>query len=510
MKRFSASLLWLVMLGIAFSTYAVDDKVRFIEARCPFNIPDDLSEGRDVLCGFVTVPQDRGNLDSTPIQIAVAVFYAAGDAPAPDPLIFLDGGPGSETLFATAWFGYDLLVRPFIEGRDVILFDQRGVGFSQPSLNCPELEALFYDTLAQPPPDTNEAYFAVADQCRRRLLAAGVDLAAYTTTENAADVDAIREALGYEQINLWGISYGTYLAQYAMRQFPQHIRSVVLDAVLPVSADALEVVPTHHERAFNTLFAGCAADAQCDAAYPDLEATFYGVVDRLNATPIRVDGIYDPLRGQSHSVYVDGDVLIDLFFSQLYSTDTIPFLPQQIHALAADITTADTVLRRALVNFVVGPGLFSEGMGNTVTCNDLVPYNDLGDFERNVAALKAAQLAAYYTDPVAGSLAGLFEACARWHRADEVPETRLAVSSTIPTLIFSGEYDPITPPMWGEAVRQTLPNSYAYTLRGYGHGVTIADDCPVAMMRSFLANPQVAPPDACVAQLAGPGWRTDS
>lgn len=508
MNRFVTSLLWLVVLGIAFPAYAVDDRVSFAESPCPFAVPFGLNEGHDVVCGFVTVPQDRTNLDSTPIQIAVAIFKATGENPAPTPLIYLDGGPGGNTLFTIPRYGYNIFVQPHVGNRDVIMFDQRGIGFSQPSLNCPEFETLFYTTIDQPPPENNDLYLATLEVCRQRLLASGIDLSAYNSVENAADVDAIRDALGYAQMDLWGISYGSYLAQYIMRQFPETTRSVILDAVLPVSAEAIELMPTHYERALALLFEGCAADEGCNAAYPNLEAAFYTVVDRLDANPIVVTNVTDSTSGITHDVYVDGTVWLAMFFGQLYSTNVIPLLPQRIYTVFENDNERESMdIFRDILQFLNSPAASSEGMGTSVWCNDIMPFNSPADFEQNVAALTAPQLAAYYAHPTQGTFSNYMQTCAAWLEADEPPEANLPVVSDIPTLIFSGEFDPITPPIWGEAVHASLENSYAYTFVGHGHGVSVTGFCPTNMMQAFLDAPQTAPDASCLTLLANPYWR---
>lgn len=508
MTRFITRLLWLVVLGIAFPAHAVDDSESFSEAPCPFVMPIGVTEGRNVVCGFVTVPEDRTNLDSTPIQIAVAVFKATLANPSPTPLIYLDGGPGGRTLFTLSLAAYDLYVRPFISERDVILFDQRGISYSQPSLNCPELDTLFYSTLADPPSEDDNRASEAEATCRQRLLESGVNLNAYNSTENAADVDAIRAALGYEQMDLWGISYGTYLAQYVMRQFPDTTRSVVLDAVLPVSADAMELAPTHHERALKTLFDNCAANQLCNRAYPDLEAAYYVSVDRLNANPIIVPEVFEPISGTYHSVYVDGDTWLSLLFAQLYSTGYIPFLPYQIYSLYEARTEAEaiTLLRDPLAFLIITPNVSSEGMSNSVRCNDIVPFNDVADFDQNVAVLTAPQLIDYYSDPDRGNLVSTLDGCATWLEANESSAANLPVVSDIPTLIFSGEYDPITPPSWGEEVHANLANSYEYTFQGHGHGVTVESLCAVVMMRKFLNDPQTVPDNPCFEEIPEPFW----
>ena len=194
---------------------------RFIAAPCPFIPAADQTEGSTVDCGSVAVPENRARPNGRWIQLAVAVFRAP-ESPTRPPLIFLGGGPGS---FVLADFGPRVsgsLARDLTAGRDFVMFDQRGVGFSQPALDCQELRDLRYraieshPTRAQEDDDEVEAAFA----CRDRLLASGIELAAYNTAASAADVNDIRRAFGYRQMDVWGLSYGTRLALAVEREFP--------------------------------------------------------------------------------------------------------------------------------------------------------------------------------------------------------------------------------------------------------------------------------------------------
>ena len=210
----------------------------FEEAPCPFELPPGHVEGEAVECGYLIVPEDRADPDSRDIRLAVAIFRHPDGAPEPDPIIYLEGGPGGSPLEIRA-SNFDAYFGPlFAANRDIILFDQRGVGFSEPTLDCPAFTELYMDLLdsnvdgeqltAQEILDRKvEAFMACAED-----LSMVADLSAYNTVANAADVNDLRLALGYDQVNLYGSSYGTRLALGVMRDFPEGLRSVVLDAPL--------------------------------------------------------------------------------------------------------------------------------------------------------------------------------------------------------------------------------------------------------------------------------------
>ena len=199
---------------------------------CPFDLPPGMIEGEDVECGFVTVPEDHQNPGDT-LRLAVVVVRDQSENHQPDPVILLSGGPGEKTV-ANALPAAQIFA-PYFPNRDFILFDQRGVGLSEPALECPEWIAVLFSLLDETDPDVfMKASFDGLMACRDRLVAEGHDLSVYNTQQNAADVDAIRRALGYEQVNLLGGSYGSFLAQEVARQFPESTRSVILAATWPL------------------------------------------------------------------------------------------------------------------------------------------------------------------------------------------------------------------------------------------------------------------------------------
>jgi Predicted hydrolases or acyltransferases (alpha/beta hydrolase superfamily) len=275
-------------------------------AECLFEIP----EGRNVECGYLTVPEDRSQSDGSTIRLYVAIFRSPNENPAPDPVIYLAGGPGGNALEGIAYSFNDNFA-PFLADRDVIVFDQRGTGYSEPSLAAPELINLTYETLDQDltPKEYNELSLEALSDCHDRLVAEGINLGAYNSAENAADLNDLRIALGYEEWNLFGVSYGTRLALTAMRDYPEGIRSVILDSSCPLEVDLYYEGPTNANRAFRVFFDECASDLACSEAYPDLESVFYGVVDQLNSSPV-IFPVTHPLSGETYDMLVDGDGLI--------------------------------------------------------------------------------------------------------------------------------------------------------------------------------------------------------
>ncbi len=190
-----------------------------------------MSLRRVIRCGFLVVPENRTKRNGKTIRIAVAIVPAASKKKSPVPLVFLAGGPGALPIFSAKWYVAD----GFNADRDLILVNQRGVYYSRPQLVCPNLDRFFYRQLGLvfDADSTRKAQVAATRVCRAQLVAKGIDIAAYNTTENAADFVDLRRVLGYKLWNVYGVSYGTELALTLMRTDPNGIKSVILDSTVP-------------------------------------------------------------------------------------------------------------------------------------------------------------------------------------------------------------------------------------------------------------------------------------
>jgi pimeloyl-ACP methyl ester carboxylesterase len=337
-------------------------------------------------------------------------------------------------------------------------------------------------------------------ECRDSLTAADVDIAAYNTVENAADVADLRTALGYEEWNLYGISYGTRLALEVMRDHPEGIRSVILDSAFPHQVDSMVAGPGAARRAFEKLFAGCAADAACAADYPDLETVLWEQVARFNAEPVMLQITY--IDGRRFDALVDGEGLLGTFFQALYSAEVIPLLPAIVSEIAADDYRNFTTL---VANFTAVLEFVSFGMHTSVQCREEVAFADPAAVDAAAAAIP--DFGALFVDET-GSAADGFALCEMWGAGAADALENEAVMSDIATLVLAGEYDPITPPDWGRMAAAGLASSFFFEFPGLGHAVSVADECPLSIALAFLDDPADAPSDACLAQMRGPEFLT--
>ncbi len=460
---------------------------------CPFD-PGRLPPTARVDCGYLIVPEDRAQPIRT-VRLAVAILRSPNPNPAPDPILYLSGGPGDSAL---ATIDYWLNEVPDLRAnRDVILLDQRGTGHSLPSLNCWEFKALTAALRAQAPSPQEEVSLEVqtAQQCRDRLVADGINLAAYNTAATAADVKDLRVALGLLTWNLYGHSYGTRVALTVMRDYPAGLRSVVLNAAQPLQTNWFDEAAANADRAFNQLFTGCALDRACATAYPELQRRLYDVVDRLDAGPLILT-TPDPISGAPVIQWVTGQSLLAGGFDALYDTELIPYLPLAIAQISAGNAAVVEGFATALNGDADGS---REGVWYSVMCHDEAPFNDPAVVA--ASAQRYPRLAAFVLSD------DTLDTCAIWGAGEAGPLETQPVRSEIPTLVLAGQYDPIHPPAWSQLAASTLRNSVYYELPGTGHDAGFTP-CGATLIAQFVNNPGVAPTGDCVRALRGPAFVT--
>ncbi len=443
-------------------------------------------------CGFLTVLEDRSKTDGPTIRIHYAVFRSFSDAPLPDPVVYLEGGPGGHALQSVPLVFEDL-VEPFLSERDFIMFDQRGVGYSEPALTCPEQVELRFETLDL---DLRGDRYAVISidaliQCHDRLRRDGIDLSAYNSAENAADLEDLRKALGYDQWNLFGVSYGTRFALTAMRDYPGGIRSVILDSTYTPDVDLFTSLPESTNRVLRSLFDGCAADQKCNETYPDLEGTFFDLVERLNTRPV-ITEITHALTGDKYDYLTNGNRLLDFVFESFYATELIPLIPKLILDVRdGDYDTYNLVQGSLIAN----ADFLSWGMYYSVQCAEEVAFSSRSD--ARAASDEYPELREFV------EILSVYDVCDHWQDGDVDPIENQPVTSDIPTLVLAGELDPITPSKWGSLAAGTLSNSYFIEFPGMGHGVAVTADCPLSIALAFLSDPLGELDRSCTERLEG-------
>ncbi len=507
---------FLLLAGALVAGNAVASPPRLNKTDCWFDQPKDLT----VDCYRLEVPETRSldvSAGASPgpgktLSLPVILIHGDADRKQADPVIYLAGGPGDGAWLDSErigwWWDY-IAANDWPKKRDLILFDQRGSGLVEPRIDCPEVEQIALDLLAtNDPVRATDLQRDAASICGRRLVASGFNPTAYTSRDGAADLHDLFTALGLKSWNIYGLSYGTRLALEYMRQYPQDIRSVLLDSVLPPEAQFLEDDAQSTQRAFGMVFKACARQEDCRKAYGDLDGRMTRLVERLNAHPREIERPSPDGHGEV-KVMLDGNLLVTRLFGLLYNRADIEILPQLIDQYDSDDEKAIKADLDAYVADFVGREDFGDAMFMSVHCQEEVPFNDM-----------AKAVAAYRRYPMLAGLAAIGEAgsfaatCDAWRKA--LPDVPLQPSdsepvvSDLPTLILSGLFDPVTPPAYGRMAASHLVNSFFLEFEGQGHDLLGNDPCANVIAGKFFDDPAVPPRDACLGRQRPPEFAMPS
>jgi pimeloyl-ACP methyl ester carboxylesterase len=330
-------------------------------------------------------------------------------------------------------------------------------------------------------------------RCGERLKAAGIDLGAFTTLQNAADLDTVRRELGYASVNLFGTSYGARLAQQALRGDPPWIRTVTLASPIPAEANFVQDAPRSYARALARTFAICAASPSCRRAYPALGRALDRGLRRLQARPARVR-VTDPGTGRRTTVTVTAGTVSALLFSLFYAPDGPSAVPSIVSAIGEG---DDRVIAELVAGGPLTAAPLSIGMQRAFLCQEEVARTTPAAFARGLRGLPRAARLLAGASPVIGR--PIFATCAGWALPPADATTFAPVASSIPALVVTGQLDQITPPRYGVRVARGLARSVLVQVPGVGHSPLLAaGPCGVRILRAFVDRPDRRPPTACL------------
>jgi pimeloyl-ACP methyl ester carboxylesterase len=448
---------------------------------CPAS--DDIEDG---LCGALEVFENREAAAGRSIALRVVVLPALSGNPFPDPVFLLAGGPGqaaSELIEMVRGIFWNIN-----RTRDLVFVDQRGTGASNP-LTC-ELEAEMPDKALLLDPMEDELLRArTIEQLQACLAEFDADPRFYTTPIAMDDLDDVRDALGYDTINLWGGSYGTRAGLVYLRRHPEHVRTAIFDGLAPVAMKLPLYMGIDAARALDLLIADCAADPSCNAAYPGLGAQLQSLLDTLEQGPVR-QTIDDPNTGRPTEVVVSRMWLASIVRAPLYSSDLSVLLPLAISRAAK----GDYGPLAAMGASLHGGNSLSVGMTLSVICSEDVPAITVAD--RELAA----------AEPLFGThrLDAFDALCEVWPRGELPDRYGDPVESDRPVLLLSGLLDPVTPPRWAATVGESLANAKEVIVPGVGHN-TMAAGCVPDIMAEFIERGTAVGLDtSCVEKIERP------
>ena len=489
------------------------DSYRIDTVICPFKGEIDYEPG-DIECGLLEVPENREDPDSRFIELHFVKLNSrwgkdddessdeedSGLSPGKreDPVIYLTGGPGAKVNYYVG----RLKDHTLLKHRDLYILEQRGIGFSDDfcpfyGMRKPELDDVetFDESLA--------ASHERKAHCAANAAAAGVDLTGYNTIENARDVKALRRALGFEQWNVWGISYGSILGQAYIKEDSEGILAVVLDAIMPLEIRESELywrVAHWYHRDLEKMQEICQSQPACAKRYPDLIGRLREAIESVVDNPIEVE-VKDIESFPSGKAMVFQNIVAFLPFLFFYEQDNYPGIPGLIYAWADAVEQRDETLFKALASALGGGfGDGSQGMSNAIFCLD-------GDEEAQARAGRK-DIQEY---PVLGAAIGTTESydrgvalCLDMGMPQRPAEEFSAVQTDLPSLIIEGDMDPITPPANAKAIMPGFERGTYVEFPYAGHGPSRSVKCAGSLLNKFYDDPTAEPDLSCVEEMEQP------
>jgi pimeloyl-ACP methyl ester carboxylesterase len=477
-KQGGGNPLVLVREGAAATT----PQLGFVRGRIKLDPCNALNITRDAGCGKYEVFEDRAARSGRKIALNILVLPALAAKPAADPVFVLAGGPGQSAV-SLPKLGGDYLIK-LRRDRDLVFVDQRGTGESNP-LPCNFVEnkeamrGYFVETLT----------VENLRECRAQLEKTA-NLALYTSTIAMDDLDEVRSALGYDKINLLGASYGTYAAFVYMRQFPEHMRSAMMEGVSSVDAKIYLPFAKAVDHALERWFADCAADKDCNAAFPNLRADFQELTAKLEKQPSSFEAV-NLLNGKREQITLSRAMFGEHLRTMLYIPIYARWLPVLIHEANKNnfgpFASISHTIYRSLGDQI------ARGMQLSVTCAEDIPFITEDEIKRSTAGT-------FYGDY---RVRMVMRACEQWPRGKVAANFSQPVKSNAPVLMITGDLDPVAPPWLATGAARLMPNSRQITITNTGHYFRF--DCVDDLFAEFVSRASAKSlDDSCVKEIERP------
>ncbi|WP_191621444.1 alpha/beta fold hydrolase [Marinihelvus fidelis] len=476
MKKVTLAATCLAIAAITPTAWALPDGNTIEFSNCMLSMPGSPATAA-ARCGRLEVPENPDEPGGRMISLHIAVADASDPQPEADPLFFFAGGPGQAAT--ETWPMIRGSLRGINKTRDIVMIDQRGTGGSN-KLQCP----------AEDMPDLNAEvdFDEIARLARECLAGLDADTRYYTTTIAAGDVDAVRRAMGYEQVNIMGVSYGTRAAQVYLREFPDRVRTMTLDSVVPMQLALGQEHALMLDSALNRVLDDCAADAACRERFPDPRQGLARLLADLRSNPRSIT-IINPVTGEQEPLTVTAETLAVAIRFLSYSSESQAVLPLLLH----EAVTEDRLDRLATQAMMVVGNLgemIARGMEMSVMCAEDYPFMNFG---------------ADYSDTLIGNLMlkGIQAQCREWPAGKVPDDFHEPFQAELPVLLLSGERDPVTPPAYATRAAAAYPNHLDLVADGLGHSV-LRNVCLQQVATDFITTGSVDEVDtACVDDIEG-------
>ena len=464
----------LLLIALPTTTLALPDSNQIEFSNCTLALPGtNLTAG--ARCGTLEVAENPLEPGGRKISLNIAIAPATGKSTEPDPVFFFAGGPGQAA--SETW----VMIRPVLnkirKSRDIVMIDQRGTGKSNKLACKSEIEE-----------DLNQELDLdlVRTETEKCLAELDGDPRLYTTTIAMGDYNRVREAMGYDKINIMGVSYGTRSAQVYLRLFPESVRTVTLDSVVPMQLALGQEHSLMLDRSVESVFEDCTEDEVCSSLYPNPVEELSALFMQLRNEPRQIT-IINPVSGEQQEMHLTADTLGVAIRFLSYASETQAMIPLLVHE-ALTTGNLSPLASQAILTMSGLSEMLSKGMELSVMCSEDYPFMDLSKD---------------YNETLMGNL--LLEIvslqCDIWPRG-EIPEGfHEAVVSDLPVLLMSGERDPVTPPQYAAQAAEAFPNSLNLVARGQAHSV-MRNDCLRNITTEFIQKGSVENLDtACVEHI---------
>ena len=482
-----ASLGFIVLAFLLLGCNQSSDTGKFVKAPSPIKVPDGLEESGKFSFGYMKVPELHKNPNGNTIELAIAIHKCQGDSASNEPFVMVTGGPGMSDIdnFVPDLFGD--LGALFLNNRDIVIIELRGLKYSKPNLMLPEIDnlQLYLADKNLSSEKTIVLYMDSLQSAYDRLIQEGVNLSAFNDYEIASDIVYVMGQLNYDKFSVFGSSFGTLVTEHLLLNHSEHLVSVTMNAVVDINK-ALPGMHTNSIQALENIFIKCENDPELSKAYPDLKNRFLSTLKRLNESPDTLNIDYWKT-GEKYKIPLNGNKLSVWLFGMMYWDAQIP-------------STLDKILSGDYRQIIQNPGMifplneFSYGLSLSIILSEYSNFND-----------EDIPLDNEYADYVKGCGMMLFTPYFLSHakkvwKVNDIQNKNISLVSDVPTLILCGELDHVCPPKYAKDLSRNLENSYLYVFPGIAHSPIDFGSCGIMMMKEFIDNPAKAPDSSCLQE----------
>ncbi|HVW15284.1 MAG TPA: alpha/beta fold hydrolase [Mucilaginibacter sp.] len=423
-------------------------------------------------CAYLVVPENRNKPDGKTIKLPFIYVESNNPNKHKDPVLYTAGGPGASSLGGVRFIHR----RQFFKDRDYIAFEQRGTWFAQPRLDCFEVADAIKESYRKGLNKDSMILVAVK-ACRKRLAGEGIDLSAYNTIENAADIEDLRRALNIDSINLIGISYSGGLMMTVMRNYPEHVRSVILDSALPGFVNYEEDALFSINEAFNKIFSNCDRDSTDKALYGNMKQRFQQYFTAIGNRSFYIN-YKEKDKPDSIRVKYTRDELLDMLVDKLQSNGELKNVPYIINQVIAG---QQQPYMKAYFDGVFNAGTSTNGMRYSMYCSEQIAYASQALIDKQNEFFP--YFSGYHFNDVNHPI------CNCWNVKPVDPIAKTPVFSNIPTLLGSGDTDPYCRPVYNDIIHHYMPNSQRVLFTDKTHAPLLNTKYGDELIAKFISNP---------------------